>query len=193
MRNPPRATKDTTATRRLGHDRAFSSYFICCAIPCPTRRFGRRVRCFACCRHALARKTKRRLTHPARRRWADFPPVRPGVSEPGIRVRAFLARRRDRLGLRGWRVGRSYHECLEYPSYFLDQAGWRQLAFFPCGKCFIARINADSPKQIAFGTIIGHSSFSAPYEVQRANATTVIEYIDFEIDLVSQDFMICQA
>jgi hypothetical protein len=44
------------------------------------------------------------------------------------------------------------------------------------GRHFIKRMNEDSAKQIALGTISGHSSLSHPNDVQRAKAATVHTY-----------------
>ena len=47
------------------------------------------------------------------------------------------------------------------------------LSFDSWGRHFIKRMNEDSAKQIALGTISGHSFLSQPNDVQRAKAATV--------------------
>ena len=57
----------------------------------------------------------------------------------------------------------------------------------------MTRMKAASPRQTAFGTMIGHSRFMIPKASQSAKPTTVTAYIRAEMPSVSRVRMIFQA
>jgi hypothetical protein len=61
------------------------------------------------------------------------------------------------------------------------------------GKIFIARMNAESSRHMAFVAISGHWARSTPYAVHNANPTTVTEYMAVDMSWVRRDLMIFHA